>query len=348
MRRSSVTRPHGFRSPSPAPWSDTLTEARQGLDEEHRHSAVHLPALQRPSLLDTACRPSPCARALPGSEYYGGSAPPGPISCRCAQPHPSAGRDTRTRKIRNGSRVHRGSLDEGGARLCPGSSTAICSSSSACIPWGRASLVVTEWSAWQHSPLGVVLAVLRWSPPGQSVIASFFLLAGTVTGALLVVGSMPRPSDTWPSSVLERAATAERERDHQAQLAVAAERARDMHDIVAHGLSVMIALNDGAAARAGIDPADVEQAMRQASAVAPRCWPCRVVRRADRSAPSRPPPRRPAPSFPVHSWPPSAPSRGRCRRWRRSTPGRRRLRSPQDNVSPAIALSRQVRRQART
>jgi hypothetical protein len=30
-------------------------------------------------------------RALPGSEYYGGSAPPGPFSCRCAYPGQRAG-----------------------------------------------------------------------------------------------------------------------------------------------------------------------------------------------------------------------------------------------------------------
>jgi hypothetical protein len=37
------------------------------------------------------CRPSPCDRALPGSEYYGGSAPPGPFSGRCAYPGQRAG-----------------------------------------------------------------------------------------------------------------------------------------------------------------------------------------------------------------------------------------------------------------
>jgi len=31
-------------------------------------------------------------RALPGSEYYGGSAPPGPFSGRCAYPGQRAGR----------------------------------------------------------------------------------------------------------------------------------------------------------------------------------------------------------------------------------------------------------------
>jgi hypothetical protein len=46
------------------------------------HSAARLAALQPPS---------PCARAFPGSEYYGGSAPPGPFSGRCAYPGQRAG-----------------------------------------------------------------------------------------------------------------------------------------------------------------------------------------------------------------------------------------------------------------
>ena len=57
-------------------------------------------------------------RALPGSEYYGGSAPPqagrptaGPARIRALAARDRAGRD--------GSRVHCDSLDEGGAQLCP-------------------------------------------------------------------------------------------------------------------------------------------------------------------------------------------------------------------------------------
>ena len=58
-------------------------------------------------------------RALPDSEYYGGSAPPAPFSGRCAYPGqrgrmPAAG--TRDRAVPVFT-VH--SLGEGGARLCP-------------------------------------------------------------------------------------------------------------------------------------------------------------------------------------------------------------------------------------
>src|SRR6185312_560360 len=63
--------PNGEAWPaSPIPWSMT----RQATTQEHHHSVRRLSALQSPSLLENRCRPSPCARAFPGSEYYGGSA----------------------------------------------------------------------------------------------------------------------------------------------------------------------------------------------------------------------------------------------------------------------------------
>jgi signal transduction histidine kinase len=60
------------------------------------------------------------------------------------------------------------------------------------------------------------------------------------------------------ASLAERARRLERDREQQAQLAVAAERARiarELHDIVAHNIAMMIALSDGAAATALKSPA---------------------------------------------------------------------------------------------
>ncbi|WGD37839.1 histidine kinase [Lysinibacter sp. HNR] len=65
-------------------------------------------------------------------------------------------------------------------------------------------------------------------------------------------------------ALLDRAEQLARERDQRALLAASAERARiarEMHDIVAHSLSVMIALADGAAASTTRNPGAAQKAM---------------------------------------------------------------------------------------
>jgi signal transduction histidine kinase len=96
---------------------------------------------------------------------------------------------------------------------------------------------------------GVVMAVQRWTPPTHRWVSDL-TAAGTVTAAL-VVGLYARTRRAYLASMIERAETAERDRDHQARIAVAEERtrmAREMHDVIAHSLAVMITLNDAAAA----------------------------------------------------------------------------------------------------
>jgi signal transduction histidine kinase len=69
--------------------------------------------------------------------------------------------------------------------------------------------------------------------------------------------------------VEDRAARLEHERDQQAELAATAERtriARELHDIVAHSLSVMVALADGAALTTATDASRAVDAMEQVSA----------------------------------------------------------------------------------
>jgi hypothetical protein len=57
--------------------------------------------------------------AFPNSEYYGDSAPSGAFSRRCAYPRYPARMGRCEEPSPDGSRVHCGSLDRGGARLCP-------------------------------------------------------------------------------------------------------------------------------------------------------------------------------------------------------------------------------------
>ena len=95
--------------------------------------------------------------------------------------------------------------------------------------------------------VGVVLAVLRWGFHPQPWLSGL-LMTGTVT-ASWVIGAYVRTRRAYLLSMIERAETAERDRDTQARIAVATERARmarEMHDIIAHSLSVMITLNDAA------------------------------------------------------------------------------------------------------
>jgi signal transduction histidine kinase len=96
--------------------------------------------------------------------------------------------------------------------------------------------------------VGVALATDQWAPKVH-VWKAFVLLSGMTTAAA-VIGLNRRTRRAYLASLEDRAARLERERDQQAQIVAAEERARiarDVHDIVSHSLSVMVALNDGAA-----------------------------------------------------------------------------------------------------
>jgi len=116
--------------------------------------------------------------------------------------------------------------------------------------------------------LAVILAVARWGNGGNGAApAAFVSLTGTVTAAL-VLGLYVRGRRAQLAYLEGRAARAERDRDQQARLAAAAERtriARELHDVVAHNLAVMIALADGAAFTADRSPAQAADAMRSVS-----------------------------------------------------------------------------------
>lgn len=114
--------------------------------------------------------------------------------------------------------------------------------------------------------IGVLLAVSRWAPPQEFPVV---LATGSCTVlASLLLGVHVRVRRAYLESVLQRARNAERDRGMQIQLAVTAERARmarEIHDIVAHSISVMITLNDAAVAVQPTSPASAE--IRRASMV---------------------------------------------------------------------------------
>lgn len=116
--------------------------------------------------------------------------------------------------------------------------------------------------------LGVVLADARYGGSVRTHLFGLLFLSGLVTAAG-VLGANLRIRRAYLAAVEQRAAQLEFERDQQSQLAVASERtriAREMHDVIAHNLTVMIALTDGAALTVQRDPRRAAAAVTEASA----------------------------------------------------------------------------------
>ncbi len=99
-------------------------------------------------------------------------------------------------------------------------------------------------------------------------IKSLVFLSGLVMAALLS-GITVRIWNDYLAWLVERAERLELERDQQTRLAAAAERARiarEMHDVVAHSIAVMVTLADGAAAIGPANPAATSETLGEVSA----------------------------------------------------------------------------------
>ncbi|MFD5100311.1 sensor histidine kinase [Streptomyces albidochromogenes] len=116
------------------------------------------------------------------------------------------------------------------------------------------------------------LAALRWPAEsgGSSVLAAvFFVIVMALPFALAwVLGDSMRTRRAYFAELEERAARLEKEREAQSKVAVAAERARiarELHDVVAHNVSVMVVQADGAAYVMDASPAQARQALETIS-----------------------------------------------------------------------------------
>lgn len=114
--------------------------------------------------------------------------------------------------------------------------------------------------------VGAGFALSDWGGLGQAVFVAAFLFVGCAALALTAwaLGLMRRARYLQQESLAERAARLERERDQLEQIATQAERtriAREMHDIVAHSLSVVIAQADGGRYAAKTSPEAAERAL---------------------------------------------------------------------------------------
>ncbi|MFE4228720.1 sensor histidine kinase [Arthrobacter sp. NPDC056886] len=108
--------------------------------------------------------------------------------------------------------------------------------------------------------VAAVLQPLSMVDLGQAVQAIAVLVIATLSGLNV------RTRRRYVSALVDRADRLTREREHLDSIAAAAERnaiAREMHDIVSHGLAVMISLAHGSAEIASTDPARAVHAMRQ-------------------------------------------------------------------------------------
>ncbi|MFJ8856668.1 sensor histidine kinase [Streptomyces sp. NPDC102437] len=143
---------------------------------------------------------------------------------------------------------------------------------------------------------GAVLACLRWAPDG-AFLTPFVALSATVVAAA-VFGVNVRTSRAYLAAVQERAERLALHHEQQARLAVAEERARitrEMHDIVTHNLSVMVALTDAALYAQHRSPDQATAAMLQISetgrqALTDMRRSLGVLRTGERDAERHPPP----------------------------------------------------------
>jgi signal transduction histidine kinase len=113
---------------------------------------------------------------------------------------------------------------------------------------------------------GVIMATVRWTVTSND-LKTFVFLTGLAMASLLA-GVVVRALRSQLDWLAERAARLEVERDQQASLAAAAERARiarEMHDVVSHNIQVMVTLADAAAAAHRSDPERAADAMREVS-----------------------------------------------------------------------------------
>ena len=111
-----------------------------------------------------------------------------------------------------------------------------------------------SWAVWGGlgaGLLGAVVATVDWisGPTDVRTTTVSFVALATVVFASWLLGYLSRTRRAYVAALEGRAAQLERDAEQQAQIATAAERARiarEMHDVVAHSLSVMVVQADGA------------------------------------------------------------------------------------------------------
>lgn len=119
---------------------------------------------------------------------------------------------------------------------------------------------------------GPVLAAVRYGngPTPRNLMEALFITGLLTVPFVLawVLGDSVRTRRAYWAQLEEKAARLEKERETQSRIAVAAERARiarELHDVVAHNVSVMVVQADGAAYVLESAPEQAKQALETIS-----------------------------------------------------------------------------------
>ncbi|MFE4514498.1 sensor histidine kinase [Kitasatospora sp. NPDC056783] len=120
---------------------------------------------------------------------------------------------------------------------------------------------------WQTEPVRTVIDAandVHTRPYGIGEATFLTMMMSTPFILCWAWGRLTRVRRAYLTELEDRAARLERERDAQAKIAVAAERARiarELHDVVAHNVSVMIVQADGAAYVLDNSPQQAKEAL---------------------------------------------------------------------------------------
>ncbi|HYF71958.1 MAG TPA: histidine kinase, partial [Nocardioides sp.] len=140
--------------------------------------------------------------------------------------------------------------------------------------WSQVAFPVATYSVARYAPAtrgalalavglcGAAVAAVDWlrgltAELTVGTIGSYFLTVATIVVAAWALGTLGRVRRAYVDTLIERGQRIEREAAQQVALAASDERARiarEMHDVVAHGLSVIVVQADGARYAAASDP----------------------------------------------------------------------------------------------
>jgi signal transduction histidine kinase len=163
------------------------------------------------------------------------------------------------------------------------------------VKYGRR--MVDAYAAAGVVAAGIGIELIRHRSADWWLMALLYL---GVCGGVWLTAYTVRQRRLYVSTLEDRASTLERERDHLARIAVADERAaiaRELHDVVAHSLSVMIVQADGARYAFDTEPGRARAALDTVAATGREALEdmrrlVQVLRGSDLEQPARPDRRR--------------------------------------------------------